>query len=225
MQPKLISLVVFTAAMVVQLMAQVYDWPTLSMVSKPVLMPALMAYFFFSVTKQDKVAFYVVMALFFSWLGDVFLMFQEIYSIYFIIGLASFLIAHVLYVVIFRRTNDNFKPRAFTFATGFLLIIYGILLVFLLWPGLGEMKIPVVLYTGVILAMALSALFRQAEGSSLVLVGAILFVSSDSLLALNKFSESFTGARFWIMATYILAQFLITAGMINYFNRKEPVSD
>ena len=80
------------------------------------------------------------------------------------------------------------------------------------------MKIPVILYTGVIMVMALSALFRKAEGSSLVLVGAVLFVSSDSLLALNKFDEPFMGARFWTMATYILAQFLIAAGMINYFN-------
>ena len=101
------------------------------------------------------------------------------------------------------------------------MVIYGILLVFLLWPGLGPMKVPVIVYTIVILAMALSALYRNAEGASLVLIGAILFVSSDSLLALNKFGEPFPGARFWTMSTYILAQFLITTGMINYFNKTD----
>lgn len=217
MKPKLFSLVVFILAMVLQLLAQVYDWSTLSMVSKPVLMPALIAYFFFSVSQKDKVAFYVVLALIFSWLGDVFLMFQDIYAIYFILGLVSFLLAHIIYIVIFRRTNESFKPRAFTFATGFLLIVYGILLLLLLWPGLGSMKVPVIIYTLVILGMAMTALFRKAEGSSLVLLGAILFVASDSLLALNKFTEPFAGASFWTMSTYILAQFFITMGMINYF--------
>lgn len=217
--PKLFSLVIFVISMVVQLMAQVYDWPMLSMVSKPILMPSLIAYFYFSVNVKNPMAFYVALALFFSWLGDVFLMFQDITSLYFIVGLLSFLIAHVLYAFLFRKTNLGFKPRAFTHATGFLMVIYGILLVFLLWPGLGELKIPVMLYTTVILAMTFTALYRKAEGSSLVLIGAILFVTSDSMLALNKFSETFYGARFWIMATYILAQFLITTGMINYFKQ------
>ena len=184
-----------------------------------------MAYFFFSVEKRNKMAFFTILALFFSWLGDVFLMFQDIYSLYFILGLISFLTAHVLYTIIFRKTNRGFKPRPFTHATGFLLIIYGILLLTLLWPGLAGMKVPVALYTTVILAMALSALYRKAEGSSLVLLGAILFVGSDSMLAMNKFSEPFTGARFWIMATYILAQFLITMGLINSFNQRTTEED
>ena len=221
MKPKVFSLSVFVVAMVVQLIAQVYDWPTLSMISKPLLMPALIAYFFFSVETKARMAFYVVLALFFSWLGDVFLMFQDINSVYFIVGLLSFLTAHVLYAYLFRKTNHGFKPRAFTQATGFLMIIYGVLLVFLLWPGLGGMKIPVILYTVVILTMTLTALYRKAEGSSLVLIGAILFVGSDSMLAMNKFAEAFFGARFWIMSTYILAQFLITTGMINYFKQAQ----
>ena len=220
MKPKVISLLVFVLAMVVQLLAQVYDWSTISMASKPVLMPSLIAYFFFSVSVKDKMAYYVVLGLFCSWLGDVFLMFQNINSLYFILGLLSFLTAHILYTIIFRKTNKDFKPRPFTHATGFLMVIYGVLLLFLLWPGLGALKIPVILYTAIILAMAVSALFRKADGSSLVLIGAFLFVASDSLLALNKFSDPFFGASFWIMSTYILAQFLITTGMINYFARR-----
>lgn len=220
MKAKLFALLVFILAMVIQLLCQVYDWPILSMTSKPVLMLALMAYFIFSVDNKQKVWFYVIMALFFSWLGDVLLMFQTLKSIYFILGLISFLTAHILYLIVFRQTNENHKPKAFTHATGFLLIIFGVLLVMLLWPGLGTMKIPVIAYTVVIMAMALSALYRKAEGSSFVLIGAILFVTSDSLLAMNKFGEAFIGAGFWIMSTYILAQYMIVAGMINYLNKR-----
>lgn len=220
MKPKFVFLVVFIAAMVIQLLAQVYEWQTLSTISKPILMPALIGYFLYSVKGKGKVGFYVVLALFFSWLGDVFLMYQDVNSIYFIVGLLSFLTAHVLYILVFRKTNNGFKPKPFTHATGFLMIIYGVLLLMMLWPGLGPMKIPVTLYTGVILLMALSALYRKADGANLILIGAILFVASDSLLAINKFNDPFTGARFWTMATYILAQFIITAGMINCFNNK-----
>lgn len=225
MKAKTLSLVLFIVAMVVQLLAQVYEWQTLGMISKPVLMPTLIAYFLFSVEGKGKIGFYVILALFFSWLGDVFLMFQDVNAFYFILGLLGFLTAHVIYMIIFRKTNEEFEPKPFTHATGFLLIIYGVLLLMMLWSGLGSMKVPVIIYTVVILLMAFSALYRKAEGASLVLVGAFLFVTSDSLLAINKFSDPFIGAGFWIMATYILAQYMITAGMINYLNRKTVTAD
>jgi len=218
MKRKTIALILFLAAVILQLLAQVYVWPTLDMISKPLLMPTLATYFFLSVEGRNRLAFYMVIALMFSWFGDVFLMFQQINGLYFIIGLVSFLLAHITYVIIFRKSNVGFKPKPFTYATGFLMVIYGMLLLMLLWPGLSDMKVPVVFYTFVIMTMGISALFRKASGSSLVLIGAILFISSDSLLAINKFSEAIPGARFWVMASYILAQFTIVAGMIEYFN-------
>jgi len=221
MKAKLISLIIFLLAVIIQLLSQVFSWDMLSMVSKPVLMPALIAYFYYTVKVKEKIAFYLVMALFFSWLGDVLLIFQNLDTLYFIIGLVSFLTAHVLYIIIFRKTNDDFKPKTFTYATGFLLIVFGGLLLMLLWPGLGEMKIPVTIYTLVIIVMGLAALFRKAEGSSLILIGAMLFITSDSLLAINKFNTPVLGANIWIMATYILAQYFIIAGMINYFTNRE----
>jgi len=68
------------------------------------------------------------------------------------------------------------------------------------------------------MVMGISALFRKANGASMVLIGAILFISSDSLLALNKFYQGFEGADFWVMLTYILAQYFIVTGMISYFS-------
>jgi uncharacterized membrane protein YhhN len=218
MSLKIISLLLFIAAVVAQLLAQVYGWSTVDMVSKPVLIPALMGYSYAVIIIKSRLAFLLMLALFFSWLGDVLLIFQQQNSMFFIMGLLSFLTAHIIYTIIFRKSSNDFQPKTFTYATAFLLLIYGLLLVAMLWSGLGAMKIPVIFYTLVITAMGLSALFRRATGSSLVLVGAMLFITSDSLLALNKFDAPFVGAGFWIMSTYILAQFFIVAGMVNFFS-------
>ena len=87
-----------------------------------------------------------------------------------------------------------------------------------MWPGLGDLMIPVTIYTTIIMIMAITALFRKANGASLVLIGAMFFVASDSLLALNKFYQPFVAAGFWTMLTYILAQYFIITGMISYFS-------
>ncbi|HNM27623.1 MAG TPA: lysoplasmalogenase family protein, partial [Saprospiraceae bacterium] len=47
---------------------------------------------------------------------------------------------------------------------------------------------------------------------SQLLAGALLFVLSDSLIAINKFGHPFNGARLMIMVTYLLGQFLLVSG-------------
>jgi len=221
MKPKNITLFLFVVVAAIELISEIYNLKTLNIVVKPLLMPSLAAYFFFSVAKKNRLAFFVIIALMLSWFGDVFLMFQEINSQYFVFGLVSFLLAHVTYVIIFKKSSLGFKPSIITYSTGFSLILFGALLLFLLWAGLGEMQLPVSVYTIVIISMGITALFRKAEGASIVLIGAILFIASDSMIAINKFYEPISSARFWIMITYISAQYLITVGMINYFNKEE----
>ena len=218
MKAKNITLFVFFIVVVTELLSQIFNWNSMHMVVKPILMPSLAAYFFFSVEQKNKLAFFVIIALLFSWLGDVMLLFEEIKPIYFMLGLVSFLLAHITYILIFSKSSQDFKPRIFTYSTGFLLVLYGILLLLLMWPGLGDLMIPVTIYTTIIMIMAITALFRKANGTSLVLIGAMLFVASDSLLALNKFYQPFVAAGFWTMLTYILAQYFIITGMISYFS-------
>jgi uncharacterized membrane protein YhhN len=217
MRAKNFALLIFLIVLVVELLTQIYGWNTVHMYSKPMLMPSLTAYFFFSVEIRSKMAILIIVALAFSWLGDIMLLFQEHKPMYFMFGLVSFLLAHITYLYVFSSSSEGFKPKTFTYATGFLLLVYGLLLILLMWPGLGDLKPPVMVYTTVIMIMGISALFRKANGASLVLIGAILFISSDSLLALNKFYQPFVGAGFWTMLTYLLAQFFIVMGMISYF--------
>jgi len=94
----------------------------------------------------------------------------------------------------------------------------------LLLPTLGELKIPVGVYAVTISAMLVMA-FRvyfsaKDPGKYLVLLGAVSFVVSDSLLAVNKFHFELQYASLLIMSTYLLAQFGITLGVLRMNKKK-----
>jgi uncharacterized membrane protein YhhN len=80
------------------------------------------------------------------------------------------------------------------------------------------MRLPVIIYTIVILTMLEAAINRYGKVNRLsfilVLAGAILFVISDSLIALNKFGFPFMFSGVAVMTTYIAAQYLIVAGIL-----------
>ena len=87
-----------------------------------------------------------------------------------------------------------------------------------LFPNLGELKIPVFVYTGVIVTMVIFALNRigsvNQSSFRLVYYGAIIFMISDLTLAINKFLTPIDYAGVYIMGTYILAQGMIVSGVL-----------
>jgi uncharacterized membrane protein YhhN len=156
--------------------------------------------------------------LFFSWAGDIILDFS------FIPGLVCFLVAQVMYLIAFFLTpgeNVIFRSKYFLLIP---VILYGTGLVCYLYDDLGDMKLPVIIYAFVILTMLAAAInrFKKVNKISyrLVLAGAILFVISDSAIAVNKFSQPIKASSLIIMSTYITAQFLITIGFIRQFKEK-----
>ena len=163
----------------------------------------------------------IMSALVFSWLGDVTLQLQEENDIFFMIGLSCFLLAQVMYLIAFFSTkgeNVLFFKKIYLILP---VILYGLIILYILYDGLGDMKIPVIIYTVVILTMLSSALNREKKVNRqsyiLVLVGAILFVLSDSMIAINKFSYPFDMSRIAIMLTYVVAQYLIAIGCLKQF--------
>jgi uncharacterized membrane protein YhhN len=152
------------------------------------------------------------LALLFSAAGDAFLAYDG--KRLFVPGLASFLTTHVLYAVAFvLATKDSARPMSAgrkvmlavipTFAVGYNAV---------LWPNLGALAIPVILYIAAIVVMAMLSLrVRPIE----VPLGAVLFMVSDSLISLEKFlwHAAWVGPLVWI--TYALAQLLITRGMLS----------
>ena len=196
---------------------------TLTWYLKPFLIPFL----FFAVVKSEKFVTkkWLLLALLFSWIGDCILLFADKDELYFIFGLVAFLIAHILFIVLFVKQNSenrNFKKPLFW--VGFIgVFVYLAKMLSVLLPSLGDLKVPVSVYAltiSIMVVMALKGAFNWQNNSKyIVLIGAIFFVTSDSILALNKFHTPIALASFWLMLTYLIAQFCITYGILK-LNRK-----
>ena len=191
--------------------------------SKPLIIPCLGLTYYTSL--NQKTNFFkdaVAIALLFSWLGDLLLQKESL----FVPGLLAFLTAHIFYILFYVRTKSEkisfFKLRPVMLIA---VLAYLIEFMYLLWPSLGGMKIPVLIY-GITISTMLSAAIWQYQKlddrtSLFLIIGAALFVTSDSILAINKFSSPFDSAGIFIMATYILAQLFIVLGAIRYRNNSE----
>jgi uncharacterized membrane protein YhhN len=148
----------------------------------------------------------VTLGLCFSLLGDVILMLPRNR---FLAGLVSFLLAHLAYLTAFTSG----VPFGAVLSLLPPLLAIGLILLYVLWPGLGRMRLPVLLYTNVIVVMVWQALSRGrvlgSTGATLAAVGAVLFMASDALLALDRFRKPLPHRQVWIMVSYGVAQALI----------------
>ncbi len=196
----------------------VTEFDILHFIAKPLLIPVLLLLLFFtsSVVPGKKL---LLAGLFFSWMGDVFLLFEAKQSLFFIFGLVCFLTTHIFYIIYFLRTrsvNISLLKKYPVFIV--LVIAYGVSLVWLLFPHLGDLKLPVMAYAAVICSMLLCSLHIylkvNKKAAAFYLSGAAAFVLSDSLLAINKFYQPFAYAGVFIMLTYCAAQYFIVRGYI-----------
>jgi len=188
----------------------------LHMVVKPLIVLSLIGYVMWQgKLLQTTRKSLLLLALFCSMVGDILLMFDDQNPQFFIFGLIAFLVAHVMYILLFLKDRNHSK-NALPFIL--VLLIYASALFYLLKDGLGEMLIPVIAYMLVILTMATTAFLRKDKASKQsylpVFVGALMFMLSDSLLALNMFYQPIPFANFAIMMTYALAQFFIVIGIL-----------
>lgn len=160
-----------------------------------------------------KKSMYLLLAgLALSMVGDVCLLMPQ----GFLAGLVAFLLAHVCYIALFQRDAPWLASRlglAACIAAG--AVAYGYL-----WThGLPTaMRIPVAIYVLVIGMMAAQALGRatvlHTAAARTVAWGAVSFMVSDTVLALDRFVQPIAGAYLWVLGTYYLAQCLILHGML-----------
>ncbi len=149
----------------------------------------------------------VVAGLLFSLAGDVCLMLPKDL---FLAGLLAFLIAHVCYLVAFTA-DCRFASRLVPFAVWGSI---GLVVLVVLWARIPfALRLPVVLYAGVLLTMAAQAASRAVElravPATAAAMGASLFVVSDTLLAINRFGWDLPASRLLVLGTYFTAQWLI----------------
>lgn len=158
---------------------------------------------------QPVSAFYqsmIVVGLLFSLAGDIFLMLPRDR---FVAGLVSFLIAHLCYIGAFASV----LTWPFLSWRGLPIVVFAVGIYTLLAPNLNKLRLPVLVYMAAISLMAWLAitLFVQREETWTLwaAIGAVLFVISDSVLALNRFRKPFWSAQLIVLGAYYAAQWLI----------------
>ncbi len=181
------------------------------MIAKPLITTSLVVLYLLSVKKPN---FWYVSAVFFSFWGDVLLMFPDQY---FVLGLASFLLAHILYITVSSKfVSKTPVSKIITHSIPFALILFG--LMYMIYPNLGDLLIPVIVYGIVISVFGVMTLLvytgKKTTENLWLFLGALTFIVSDSILALNKFYEASEILGISIMITYIIAQYLICKAII-----------
>jgi uncharacterized membrane protein YhhN len=204
---KIIPLIAFMSFCLIDFFGIYLDKQMMINFAKPMLMITLFWYYYSNAKKLNK---YFVLGLFFSFLGDILLL--GVGAMYFVFGLLFFLIAHVFYIIMVLKIIQITKPKEFIIAGVPFLLLF-LVLMNVLYAGLGIMKIPVIIYAVTISFFGIVSLilYLQAKTkiSLLLLVGVLTFITSDTILALNLFYKKQSFYPLLIMMTYVLAQYLI----------------
>jgi len=188
--------------------------------TKACLMPLLLAWLLVQMRTDHNHPLalrWLAVGVLFAWFGDLLLSGDG--DGFFIAGIAAFLVMQVCYIIAFTRVPGPGLVRAWKIALVPYVLLWLILNV-LLSSGVGALRIPVLLYSVVLVAMAVAALdlvIRVPEDKGWrVAIGAGLFVLSDALIALTAFGP-LSESRWWsvvIMATYLTAQAMIVTGLV-----------
>jgi uncharacterized membrane protein YhhN len=189
----------------------------LRMFSKMALMPILAWYVYQKSGFRIK---NILLALFFAWLGDTFLFFAKANESFFLLGLGSFLLMQLIYIASFWRNKGQWIWSTQNVWLGISCLIYLAGMLSLLLPQLpSALLIPVTIYAIVITSMGINSVAQQqrlGDQWRYLCLGAVLFIISDTCIALSKFLPNLNQAPLLdmvVMPTYILAQGLIVWAM------------
>lgn len=192
--------------------SQVLGWLELYQMFKPLAMLTLMFIGWSALGMSTPTKTWLVRALGLSWVGDVLLLYPSM----FLPGLVAFLAAHVCYILMLSQDAPWLHSRR---ALAMSLSAAALMFVVLDQNGLpSELRVPVAAYVLVIATMAAQAWGRAQHlrdaASRLVGWGSVLFMLSDSLLALDKFVSPLPEAGLWVLGSYYLAQGFIVQGRL-----------
>ena len=193
------SLIGFAVCAVTDWVAVVQRAKRVEYLAKPATLVALLIY----AARGPAPAPWLLAALVLSLCGDVALMLP---ADVFVVGLAAFLLAHIAYIIGFEA---SISARV---------LWWGIVLVMSsplsrrIIRGIGNpsLRVPVGAYMVVISLMVGSAI---ASGSALATAGAVLFFSSDAVIAWNRFVRPFAWAQLVIMVTYHSGQLALAVAL------------
>jgi len=197
-------------------------WRKINCFTKPAVL-FLMSIWFWTVSVPEGPTLWFSLGLFFSLLGDIFLL---LFYRYFIYGLTAFLVAQEAYIIGFNCCLPTISAP-FWFLLIAQICVWAAMITALVKtlskkPAHRKMIFPAAIYAAALNAMLFSAiwtLFRPdwtVFASGLAASGALLFFISDILLALDGFNHPFPNARLWVRVTYHLGQLALAAGAALY---------
>jgi uncharacterized membrane protein YhhN len=215
----LVAFAPYLAVAIVHLVTLMTGADDAARLSKLLLMPALaLAVVLALLPMRGAAAWLLLAAIVLSWGGDASLTLEGEW--WFIVGLGSFLLAHLAYIALFLRlaakaTGRRFAPWSLVYALWYVAFLA------LLAPHLGGLLLPVAVYGAVLGTMAALA---SARGP-FIAAGGALFVLSDSVLALGRFlpGYEFAAHDLTVMASYLAAQGLIAWGVVRSIRGGRPV--
>lgn len=201
----------FFAVAFLDIIGIVTDISMLQMVSKPLIILTLIILYYFSAIRRS---YWYLLALLFSLFGDIFLLNK---TNYFLLGIASFLMTQIMYSILIIKLLNKSSIKQKLIAS-FPFIVFFSILISVLGSKLDEYFVPVIIYAVAISVFGILSLLNyqlnSTKSSRFLLVGAVLFIISDTMIALNKFQEPKLIYPVAIMITYIFAQYLIYRFMV-----------
>jgi uncharacterized membrane protein YhhN len=151
-------------------------------------------------------------ALALSCLGDVLLHLG--FRSYFGLALAAFLFAHIAYILLFARSwTRPLRPSRRELTLAALILAYSVVVTGWLTSNLGAYAVPLIVYSAAITAMTMSAVLARFS-TPLVVIGAMLFLLSDSLIAAWRFKATLPLGAYLIWPTYYVGQYAIAIGVL-----------
>lgn len=218
-------LIFFLIASLLNLVSIAIQVEVLTYMAKPLLISSLAVWLWVQAKGAScKFSFLYLLGLAFSTVGDILLMLVDSFGeIFFLLGLGSFLFAHLSYIGSFvsypHNKGEGAISRDWKLVLPFCLIL--ILIFIFLQDSLGAYKLPVLIYAFVIVTMSsfsLNMLGRTTKnGGKHLFIGSLLFMVSDFTIAIKKFKYPELNeilSSLVIMATYLIGQYLMAKGAV-----------
>ena len=221
-----ISLVVIIIHFLAQFLGEEYK--LVEAISKALFLPTLMIYLYVQPNVSSKPGKnLVMMSLFGSFLGDVFLISKSL----FIPGMVAFMTTHIFNIIFFSKIYGLKQPKSTILkVSSILLLSFCWFIYFQLSTAIGPLIYPILVYMALICSAALMAIhianYKPIKiiANNFWIPGMLFFITSDAVLAFNKFDWSINdpieNIGLVIMITYGLAQFLLVKGFQMYFTTK-----
>lgn len=193
-----------------------FYFPSMRLVTKPLIMASLLAWYILSVRSQDQL---LMTGMIFAMIGDLLLEFE--FQVSFILGLSAFLIMQICYTLVFKRNFSRPSGWKWWILGLIFLVTIGFLTNY--WHNFNDLGVYIGLYTVAIATMVSFAICRKTTYmlQQPLIVGVLLFMFSDLVLAVNMFVEKLMGARVLIMASYAAAQLLIISSLVQESKAKD----